>query len=128
MILKKLSNDISKVDSILTDLAHDYSSKEGKDFEINVTNSIIDKIQDKIVSDISVVELNDLVEYFPPIRKIKIFEDTCIGCGECIPICPVNAIWLEMPSPIHIEDNCVFCGKCVSTCPVTAIELTEEFF
>lgn len=126
--IKKLSNDISKVDSILTDLAHDYSFKEGKDFEINVTKSIIDKIQDNIVSDISVVELNDLVEYFPPIRKIKIFEDTCIGCGECIPICPVNAIWLEMPSPIHIEDNCVFCGKCVSTCPVTAIELTEEFF
>ncbi|MEA4957249.1 Electron transport complex subunit RsxB [bioreactor metagenome] len=126
--IKKLSNDIAKVDSILSDLAHESSDKKDKDFEINVTKSIINKIEDITVSDISVVDMNDLVEYFPPIRKIKVFEDNCIGCGECIPICPVNAIWLELPSPIHIEDKCVFCGKCVSTCPVTAIELSEEFF
>jgi len=126
--IKKLSKDISKIDSILTDLAYDSSYREGKNFEINVTKVITDKIEDLTGSDISVVDMNDLVEYFPPIRKIKVFEDVCIGCGECIQTCPVNAICLEMPSPVHIDDSCVFCGKCVSICPVTAIELTEEFF
>lgn len=126
--IKRLSNDIAKIDSILTDLVSDLFSKEGKDFEINVKKCITDEIEEITASDISVIEMKGLVEYFSPIRKISVFEDICIGCGACIDTCPVNAIWLESPSPIHIEDNCVFCGQCVSTCPVTAIELIEEFF
>jgi energy-converting hydrogenase A subunit Q len=126
--IKRLSNDIAKIDSILANLVTDLSSKEGKNLEINVTNQIVEAIENVTASDISVREVNDLVEYFPPIRKITVLENTCIGCGICIDTCPVNAIWLENPSPIHIEDNCVFCGKCVPICPVTAIELIEEFF
>lgn len=126
--IKKLSNDISRIDSILANIVNDLSSNTENEFEINVTDRIIKELEDIISPNISVVEIKDLVEYFPPIRRIKVFEDSCIGCGKCINICPVNAIWLETPSPIHIGDNCVFCGKCVPTCPVTAIELIEEFF
>lgn len=126
--IKRLSNDIAKIDSILADLVYDSYSKEGKNFEINITNHIVDEIEDITASDISVIEMKDLVEYFPPIRKINVFEDICIGCGACIDNCPVNALWLESPSPIHIEDNCVFCGRCIPTCPVKTIELIEEFF
>jgi len=126
--IKKLSNDISKLDSILSNLINVMSSKIENEFEINVTRIITEKIEDVVYSDIAVIEMNDLVGYFPPIRKINVFDDICIGCGECINICPVDAIWLETPSPIHIGEKCVFCGKCIPDCPVTAIELTEELF
>jgi len=126
--IKKLSEDIVKIDSIFSDLVTNLSSRGGKNFEINVTGDIVFQLEDIIHSNIDVIAINDLVEYFPLIRKIKVGADVCIGCGACIEICPVNAIWLETPSPIHIEDNCVFCGLCVPTCQVTAIELLEEFF
>nr|WP_067259087.1 4Fe-4S binding protein [Methanobrevibacter cuticularis] len=127
--INKLSNDITKIDSILSKLSQKLTKENNeKSFEINVTDIISKKLEKIIASDISVISMKNLIEYFPPIRKIRVLEEDCIGCGECVGICPVNAIWLELPSPIHIEDNCVFCGKCVSTCPVTAIELMEEFF
>ncbi|MBZ9571338.1 4Fe-4S binding protein [Methanobrevibacter sp. TMH8] len=126
--IKKLSNDISKIDSLLANLVGVLSSNTENQFEINVTDRITKELDNTTSSDIVVVEMKDLVEYFPPIRKIKVFEYSCIGCGECISVCPVNAIWLEAPSPIHIDEKCVFCGKCVPRCPVTAIELIEDFF
>jgi len=126
--IKKISEDISKIDTILTDLANDLSLKEENDFEIDVTKDITDDIENTFDSDFDVLEIKDSVEYFPPNRKIKVFEDVCIGCGACVDSCPVKAIWIESPAPIHIEKTCVFCGKCVENCPVSSIELTEEFF
>lgn len=126
--INKLSNEIANIDDILSELAKDLSSNHEGEFEIDITDDVLDKINSIIDPNISVDKIKDLIDYFPPIRKIKVHEDKCIGCGACIGNCPVNCIWLEAPSPIHIEDECVFCGKCVSTCPVTAIELQEELF
>ncbi|MDR0900990.1 MAG: 4Fe-4S binding protein [Methanobrevibacter sp.] len=127
--INRLSDDVAKIDSILSNLAQKLTDDyDEKTFEINVTDIVREKIDSATASDVSVIAMNDLIEYFPPIRKIKVLEEDCIGCGECIPICPVNAIWLELPTPIHIGNNCIFCGKCVGICSVTAIELMEEYF
>ncbi|NYT18668.1 MAG: 4Fe-4S dicluster domain-containing protein, partial [Methanobacteriales archaeon] len=48
--------------------------------------------------------------------------------GACINECPVDCIQLEIPSPVHISTECVSCGQCVQVCPVQAINLSEEFF
>ncbi|MCL2156824.1 MAG: 4Fe-4S binding protein [Methanobrevibacter sp.] len=126
--IKELSNDITEMDNVLLELAKDTSSKHEETFETDITDTIMEKINSLINPNISLDYVKDFIDYFPPIRKIKPIRNNCIGCGECIDVCPVNCIWLELPSSIHIENECVFCGKCVSTCQVSAIELTEEFF
>ena len=125
--IKKLSNKIASSDYIFSELANVLSSKYEETIEIDITDIILDKINFNLASDISLDYVKDL-DYFPPIRKIKVHEDDCVGCGKCVKICPVNSVWLEIPSPVHIEDDCVFCGKCVSICHVSAIELHEELF
>ena len=49
-------------------------------------------------------------------------QDLCIGCGQCVPYCPVSAISLEDQAEIDL-DECVECGNCqrMADCPVDAV-------
>ena len=53
---------------------------------------------------------------------MRIDEDTCIGCGECLPYCPMEAIDVDDCAVID-QDECVDCGVCLRSgvCPVEAI-------
>ena len=53
---------------------------------------------------------------------MKVNKDTCIGCGACVDMCPVQAITLVDGKASINPDICVSCGSCVGTCPVNAIE------
>ncbi len=54
---------------------------------------------------------------------VKVLEDTCIGCGACIGVCPVVALELnDSGKAVCNDDTCIDCGACVGTCPVSAIE------
>ena len=46
-------------------------------------------------------------------------SDDCIGCGQCLEGCPVEAITEGSPYVIN-EDACIDCGNCASVCPVGA--------
>lgn len=49
-------------------------------------------------------------------------SESCIGCGNCLTVCPQNCIELkEPPAAIH-QNNCLHCGNCINICPVNAIE------
>ena len=39
----------------------------------------------------------------------------CIECGECLLLCPVEAI--SSVSPLTIENNCIECEVCINSCP-----------
>lgn len=46
--------------------------------------------------------------------------DACIGCGECLGVCPQNVI--ETGNPYRIrQENCLHCGSCFENCPVSAV-------
>ena len=53
---------------------------------------------------------------------MKVNKDTCIGCGACVDMCPVQAITLVDGKASINPDICVSCGSCVGTCPANAIE------
>jgi ferredoxin len=58
---------------------------------------------------------------------IKIDEETCTGCGECIPNCPEGALQIIDDKARIISD--LFCdglGACIGHCPVDAISIEER--
>lgn len=51
-------------------------------------------------------------------------EDLCIGCGQCVIICPVDAISLVNEKAIINNEKCVECSVCYrdADCPTKAIK------
>ena len=49
-------------------------------------------------------------------------KHACLGLGDCVKICPQEAIVIENMTAI-ITSNCCGCGKCVSICPQHIIDL-----
>ena len=47
-------------------------------------------------------------------------SDSCIACGTCIDVCPVEAISEGEIYKIDPE-LCTDCGSCAEVCPVDAI-------
>lgn len=50
-------------------------------------------------------------------------EEECVGCEQCVDVCPVGAI--SMADEIAQVDagQCVGCERCVEVCPVGAISM-----
>lgn len=49
--------------------------------------------------------------------------DACTGCGECVHICPVEAVTMEDDLPVVDPEWCIGCGLCVPRCPEDAAGL-----
>lgn len=47
-------------------------------------------------------------------------DDSCIGCGTCMGVCPQDAIAEGTPYAIN-PSHCLQCGNCFEHCPVGAI-------
>jgi electron transport complex protein RnfB len=71
-----------------------------------------------------VVPLNPANGTEAPPRVAWIDESRCIGCGRCLPPCPVDAI-VGASKFMHtvVADLCTGCELCIAPCPVDCIEL-----
>lgn len=62
----------------------------------------------------------------PRVQKMYT-ESKCIGCGECVDVCPVQACELTSEGIVTDEDLCENCGQCAEVCPAKASEMSGRF-
>ncbi len=53
-------------------------------------------------------------------------REKCIGCGQCVEICPVQVIKMEGDFPVVDLEWCIGCGVCAVPCPSSAIKLVRK--
>lgn len=54
--------------------------------------------------------------------QLMFYPDKCIGCGDCVPVCPNGANNIENNRIHYDRSQCVNCLKCVEVCPSRARE------
>ncbi len=52
-------------------------------------------------------------------------SDDCVGCGQCVKLCPLNNIGLKDGKPVWGK-NCTHCMACICYCPKEAIEYGKK--
>ena len=50
-------------------------------------------------------------------------EELCSGCGDCVELCPVDALTIEEDITVVDKDWCIGCGICVVNCTTSAAKL-----
>ncbi len=63
-------------------------------------------------------------------RGVLTFDrERCIGCRQCLKICPADAIFMIYEHGIYIPgvdySRCIFCGLCADACPTGALRLVR---
>ena len=58
---------------------------------------------------------------------MKLVPERCFNCGDCVPICPMNAILLQNGVVSIDQDQCVECGVCWRShvCVASVFEFEE---
>lgn len=51
-------------------------------------------------------------------------KGTCVSCGSCVAVCPVNSIEMEAGVP-KLVGLCVACGMCYANCPSADFDVEE---
>src|SRR3990170_984187 len=59
-------------------------------------------------------------------EKAFVIADLCNGCGNCVPVCPVNAITMQEGKAIVSPFQCTGCGGCLPVCPKEAIDFKNS--
>ena len=46
----------------------------------------------------------------------------CINCGNCVPACPIDAVFQDPAGAVFV---CIHCGRCVDFCPHNCLEMEK---
>lgn len=67
-------------------------------------------------------------ESISPKQQQLFTASKCIGCGECVKVCPKGAIALTEEGIITDPVKCNLCGRCAEVCPTRAIEMSGRHY
>ena len=58
--------------------------------------------------------------------NVEVNAEKCVGCGECVDICPVEVFEFqdEKSVPVNAEE-CLGCESCIEVCEEGAITVEE---
>lgn len=113
---------------VISDLIKNY------DVTFNIHRADITPKGGKMLIEISGSEAEEGIKYMekegiqltPIIKVVKKDEDKCVDCGECISLCPVEAITMEGDWTVELDDQkCIGCGFCTTSCPTKAIKIAD---
>lgn len=62
-------------------------------------------------------------ESISPHPELGFYAEKCIGCGECIVVCPQSAHSNEKAEHRFVKERCIACGKCTEVCLGEALTL-----
>jgi len=54
---------------------------------------------------------------------VSLEEGDCSGCGDCVEICPMDALEMDGDVAALNLKRCIGCGLCISVCPTEALRL-----
>jgi len=60
---------------------------------------------------------------------IKVSEEECIGCGECVEVCPATPCVFELDGILAVAAHpevCERCMMCIENCPTNAISFSDS--
>ena len=61
-------------------------------------------------------------------KLIAIDEQKCVGCHQCIAVCPVKLCNNGVESHVSADENlCIGCGECIDACSHKARTLIDDF-
>jgi iron only hydrogenase large subunit-like protein len=69
------------------------------------------------------MEVNTMGEFF---TSVRLKEDLCMGCINCIKRCPTQAIRVRNGKAVITKEFCIDCGECIRICPHHAKEATYD--
>ncbi len=63
--------------------------------------------------------------YIDNITTLRLDKEACIGCGNCVTVCPHRIFALtEGKAELCDRNACMECGACAKNCPAQAISVT----
>ena len=67
------------------------------------------------------------MERYPFIQLPEIRDENCIGCGDCVALCPPQALELDQgKAKMVCPEECDYCAECEEVCPTGAITCPLE--
>lgn len=111
--------------SIINEIAAGRPDKKDKDFAEAFAARIKAKLTDGCLETVRVPGNRPHREVAPG-SITPLTADTCITCGKCAILCPVEAIPEEDPT-YTAPGKCTLCMRCVCVCPPRARALPAEY-
>ncbi|MDX9787428.1 MAG: 4Fe-4S binding protein [Desulfobacterales bacterium] len=72
----------------------------------------------------NIAQLPNPADFVTSYYQAVIDSDVCIGCGECLEICPMKAPYQDEADQYRVsKERCIGCGLCVPKCAVEAISM-----